>query len=188
MKSAFITRTKLIKISLITQRQRQAPPELGLTLGAKAFRNVCTLLEQVSPALFAYKFGPLPFYLLSVWSVPTLTALLNPHGVYTLEQCLLCSKRIYEKRSKTSRTSSLTQKSRGKKTAVLSTLATTLRSAFGHEKIQTVDRIVISHAVPAKRVIRIFGKKIRGQPTSEYQSEYGNSDRPDSQCGQIRIL
>lgn len=149
MKSAFITRTKLIKISLITQRQRQAPPELGLTLGAKAFRNVCTLLEQVSPALFAYKFGPLPFYLLSVWSVPTLTALLNPHGVYMLEQCLLCSKRIYEEHIEDIIAD--TKIAWEKKTAVLSTLVTTLRSAFGHEKIQTVDRIVISHAVPAKR-------------------------------------
>lgn len=52
----------------------------------------------------------------------------------------------------TARTSSLTQKSREKKKlAVLSTLVITLRSAFGHEKIQTVDRIVISHAVPGKR-------------------------------------
>lgn len=37
---------------------------LSPTLGAKTPRNVYTLLDQVS-ALFAYKFGPLPFYLLS---------------------------------------------------------------------------------------------------------------------------
>lgn len=51
----------------------------------------------------------------------------------------------------TSRTLSLTQKSRGKNLAVLSTSVTALRSAFGHKEIQTVNRIVISHAVPAER-------------------------------------
>lgn len=33
-----------------------------------------------------------------------------------------------------------------------------------------------------------FGEKSRRTAPTEYQSEYGNSVQPDSQCGQIRIL
>lgn len=60
-----------------------------------------------------------------------------------LEQCLLCSKRIYEEH--------IQDIIADTKIAWKKKLRYYQRSAYGHEKIQTVDRIDISHAVPAKR-------------------------------------